>query len=99
MLASQLNGVVRLSWADAVDAHWLASFSSEPLCLVTYRHPLPLEGILTTLAAAAWQCLLNLSRLTPEFLHLRARRVLLIGGKPEVIFDSIDTVYQLGADY
>jgi hypothetical protein len=52
-----------------------------------------------TLAAADWQCLLNLSRLAPEFLHLRARRVLLIGGKPEVIFDSIDTVYQLGTNY
>ena len=33
-----------------------------------------------------------------EFIDLRSRRLSLVG-KPEVIFDRVDTLYQPGTDY
>src|SRR5260370_17482606 len=41
---------------------------------------------------------LKLSMLTTEFLELRSRRLSFIG-KPEVIFDRVDILYQPGTDY
>src|SRR5258708_40087493 len=40
----------------------------------------------------------KLSMLTTEFLELRSRRLSSIG-KPEVIFDRVDILYQPGTDY